>query len=370
MESIKEDNFGEYHCDVCENERNLKHLVYYCPSWRYMAHVECDLADIQPINHNHRMSEVHPMYVIGRTISCDECRDICLGFIYLCEQCDFKLDVKCAALRTHKTAVLQEKEMARVTESQHFNHHHKLVLGYCNDPIDETKCTICELPIIGPAYFCREYNCDYILHESCLRLPQKIEVPFQWNEIPFQIHQVPFHQEHVFVSCVFPHEDSKPQCYACPFALKSLMFAYNCEHCPINLHPTCASSLRRPLKSESHGHMHDLYYFGTNFQLLIAKYLPPAASFLCVECGKRIKKEPFYRCPQCRFNFHVKCVPIPGMVKSTYHDHVLTLKVLVFEGRSKLVRSCLDSKCRALLKKQSNKREKLQVEKQKREERI
>ncbi|MBA0716272.1 hypothetical protein Golax_015114, partial [Gossypium laxum] len=204
----------------------------------------------------HPSHSIHPLNLytshhpqIGRTISCDECRDICLGFIYLCEQCDLKLDVKCAALRTHKTTVSQEKEMARVTESQHFNHHHKLALGYCNDPIDETKCTICELPIIGPAYFCREYNCDYILHESCLRFPHKIEVPFQWNEIPFQMHQVPFHREHVFVSCVFPHEDSKPPCYACPFALKSLMFAYNCEHCLINLHPTCASSLRRPLKS-------------------------------------------------------------------------------------------------------------------------
>ncbi|KAL1074330.1 hypothetical protein V6Z11_D11G282700 [Gossypium hirsutum] len=171
MESIKEDNFGEYHCDVCENERNLKHLVYYCPSWRYMAHVECALAD--------------------------------------------------------------------------------------------------------------------------------------------------------------------PPCYACPFALKSLMFAYNCEHCLINLHPTCASSLRRPLKSESHGHMHDLYYFGTNFQLLIAKYPPPAASFLCAECGKHIKREPFYCCPQCRFNFHVKCIPIPDMVKSTYHDHVLTLKGSFVEDDSR-----------------------------------
>ncbi|KAL1145168.1 hypothetical protein V6Z11_A11G281400 [Gossypium hirsutum] len=293
-----------YRCEICFD------LLKSAGQKEFYLHKRCaNLANkIQHPSHS-----VHPLNLytshhpqIGRTISCDDCRDICLGFIYLCEQCDFKLDVKCAALRTHKTAVSQEKEMARVTESQHFNHHHKLVLGYCNDPIDETKCTICELPIIGPAYFCREYNCDYILHESCLRLPQKIEVPFQWNE-----------------------------CYACPFALKSLMFAYNCEHCPINLHPTCASSLRRPLKSEAHGHMHDLYYFGTNFQLLIAKYPPPAASFLCVECGKRIKREPFYRCPQCRFNFHVKCVPIPGMVKSTYHDHVLTLKGSFVEDDSR-----------------------------------
>ncbi|MFQ6664336.1 hypothetical protein Gotur_031487 [Gossypium turneri] len=81
--------------------------------------------------------------------------------------------------------------------------------------------------------------------------------------------------------------------------------------------------------------MHDLYYFRTNFQLLIAKYPPPAASSLCVECGKHIKREPFYCYPQCRFNFHVKCVPIPGMVKSTYHDHVLTLRGSFVEDDSR-----------------------------------
>ncbi|TYI02664.1 hypothetical protein ES332_A11G283900v1 [Gossypium tomentosum] len=198
-----------YRCEMCFD------LLKSAGQKEFYLHKRC--ANL-PNKIQHPSHSVHPLNLytshhpqIGRTISCDDCRDICLGFIYLCEQCDFKLDVKCAALRTHKTAVSQEKEMARVTESQHFNHHHKLVLGYCNDPIDETKCTICELPIIGPAYFCREYNCDYILHESCLRLPQKIEVPFQWNEVPFQwnevpfqMHQIPFHWEHVLLVASSP----------------------------------------------------------------------------------------------------------------------------------------------------------------------
>ncbi|KAB2058859.1 hypothetical protein ES319_A11G263200v1 [Gossypium barbadense] len=198
-----------YRCEMCFD------LLKSAGQKEFYLHKRC--ANL-PNKIQHPSHSVHPLNLytshhpqIGRTISCDDCRDICLGFIYLCEQCDFKLDVKCAALRTHKTAVSQEKEMARVTESQHFNHHHKLVLGYCNDPIDETKCTICELPIIGPAYFCCEYNCDYILHESCLRLPQKIEVPFQWNEVPFQwnevpfqMHQIPFHREHVLLVASSP----------------------------------------------------------------------------------------------------------------------------------------------------------------------
>ncbi|PPS09631.1 hypothetical protein GOBAR_AA10999 [Gossypium barbadense] len=116
-------------------------------------------------------------------ISCDECRDICHGFIYYCEQCNFKLDVKCATLATHKVGGLEEKEMGRVTELRHFTHHHKLVLGNCNDPKHKTTCIICELQILGPSYFCPQKMCYYISHESCLRLPQKIQVPFHLNHM-------------------------------------------------------------------------------------------------------------------------------------------------------------------------------------------
>ncbi|GMJ01832.1 hypothetical protein HRI_003852400 [Hibiscus trionum] len=402
-ESVKEDDSDEFCCDVCENERDPKHPVYYCQSCTYIAHIQCVLHEDQissamesealcekemeqnegiNVSHNlirlsihkHQMYEVteelkgkkycngcrlvlngpsyfckechgfylhekcaklpyeirhpfhssHPLnlYVSdsypspyrplgGAFITCDECKDICLGFIYFCEQCNFKLDVKCAALTAHKTGVSQDKRIDRVTELHHFSHDHKLVLGYCNDPIDETKCTICELTILGPAYFCPELDCVHILHKSCLRLPQKV--------------QVPFHLKHMMV-IQQPWKHSNPQCHACPLNITSQRFAYSCEDCQLNLHPICANYLKRPLKCEFHPD--DLYYFGTDYQLFSANYpvSEMTTAFVCYKCEKSCQGEPFYRCLQCSINFHLKCVTIPDTVESKYHRHPLTLK--------------------------------------------
>ncbi|OMO96110.1 C1-like protein [Corchorus olitorius] len=35
---------------------------------------------------------------------------------------------------------------------------------------------------------------------------------------------------------------------------------------------------------------------------------------------------PFYRCVECGINFHLKCVPVPQIIKSKCHFHPLTLK--------------------------------------------
>ncbi|KAE8712442.1 Importin subunit alpha-2 [Hibiscus syriacus] len=248
-------------------------------------------------------------------ITCDECKDICGGFIYVCEQCNFKLDVKCAALTSHKTGVSLEKE--RVTELHHFSHQHMLFFCYYNDPIKETRCRICELPIFGPAYFCH-LSCYFIVHESCFRLPQKIQVPFHLN------HMLVIQQ---------PWEHSNPQCYACPLNISSDDFAYSCEDCQLNLHPICANYLKRPLKCESH--LDDLYYFGTDYQLLCAKSSPSwETHFACHKCGNICKGEPFYRCLECSINFHLKCVPAPNTVKSKYHLHPLTLTDSLVEDDS------------------------------------
>ncbi|TYI03113.1 hypothetical protein ES332_A11G314000v1 [Gossypium tomentosum] len=223
-------------------------------------------------------------------ISCDECRDICHGFIYYCEQCNFKLDVKCATLATHKVGGLEEKEMGRVTELRHFTHHHKLVLGNCNDPEHKTTCIICELQILGPSYFCPQKMCYYISHESCLRLPQKI--------------QVPFHLNHMLISRQLPNIiDSSLECYACTFHLGWGKFAYSCEHCDFDLHTICANSLRRALKCEFL--RDDLYYFGRNHKSFNGSPFS-SIKFDCYECDGRCNGEPFYRCLNGKINFHLK----------------------------------------------------------------
>ncbi|XWS57718.1 hypothetical protein CRYUN_Cryun09bG0197500 [Craigia yunnanensis] len=400
MDSIREDDSGEYYCDLCEDERNPSHPVYCCEKCTYIVHIECILHEslarqsmdskalivkemehnddihtsheqplFRPLIHDHSMDfykatkkcryctgcrlvlngpsyvcpscpayclhekcaklqyeiqhpfhSSHPLNLYLRyppdtdMISiCDECRDISRGFIYLCEECNFKLDVKCAI-----SGVSQLKKMERVTELHHFNHPHKLILGNSSDPMDEIQCTICELPIIGPAYFCP--NCRYIIHESCLGLPQKM--------------QVPFHLDHMLVlSSNFDTERSRR--YACSLGFDLLKYGYSCEQCDVKLHSLCVNSLRRPLKCESHNHNHNLYYFGTSSQLLFAKFKYVRDSlFHCSECQKNCRGQPFYRCLECAINFHLECVPIPRIVQSRCHIHPLIIKDSFIEDDS------------------------------------
>ncbi|MBA0716470.1 hypothetical protein Golax_015297 [Gossypium laxum] len=205
--------------------------------------------------------------------------------------------------------------MDRVTALHHFTHHHKLALANCNDPEYKTECRICKLQILGPAYFCPERTCLYILHESCLWLPQKI--------------QVPFHLNHMLVSRLLPSLDPRQRCYAYTLCLDSGEFAYSCEHCDFILHAICANSLKRSLKCEFH--LNNLYYFGRNHKSL---FDPLYINFYCDVCHRSCEREPFYRCLECDIYFHLKCVFIPNIVKSKYHIHPLILKDSFIEDDS------------------------------------
>ncbi|KAH1083792.1 hypothetical protein J1N35_023553, partial [Gossypium stocksii] len=316
MYEVTEELKGENYCSGCRLVLNgSSYFCKTCPD--FYLHEKCAKLSYE-IQHPFHSSHPLNLYTSRghRLIACEECRDICDGFIYFCEQCNFKLDMKCAALTTHKIWVLEEKMTGRVTELHHFTHLHKLVLANCNDPKHKIECNICRLQILGPAYFCPE-SCTYILHESCLRLPQKIRVPF--------------HPNHMWVSRLLP---TRQRCYACTLELLSGDFVYSCEHCDFNLHAICANSLRRPLKCEFH--LNDLYYFGRNHISLFdsIRDLTFRINSNCEVCDGSCKGEPFYGCLKCDINFHLKCVRIPDNVKSKYHFHPLLLKDFSIEDDS------------------------------------
>ncbi|XVF42312.1 hypothetical protein PTKIN_Ptkin01aG0350900 [Pterospermum kingtungense] len=41
MDLYVEDDSGEYYCDICEEERNPKHPVYYCEKCKFVTHIQC-----------------------------------------------------------------------------------------------------------------------------------------------------------------------------------------------------------------------------------------------------------------------------------------------------------------------------------------
>ncbi|KAK6271490.1 hypothetical protein POUND7_008588 [Theobroma cacao] len=304
---VVEKSKKNHYCEACRLV--LSGPCYICTTCldaneEYCLHEKCARLpyEIQhPFHSSHRLN-LYTTYSdeIGLII-CDECRDVCFGFFYRCDECDFKLDVKCATLTVHKTEVLQLKKMERVVQLNPFYHPHKLVFGNFSDPTPKKACKFCSLPMLGPAYFCPNYYCHFQVHESCLRTPQKIRVPF--------------HLENMLLGKI--NNDS--QCYAC--GKDTYPFRYSCKQPYLKLHPQCVSSLRRPLICESHKHY--LYYFGTKFQQLRKRFKDRI--FPCSECWKNCRG-PFYRCLECAINFHLECVPISHIFKSTCHIHCLTIK--------------------------------------------
>ncbi|WRX12525.1 DC1 - like 10, partial [Theobroma cacao] len=178
---VVEKSKKNHYCEACR----LVHSgpCYSCTTFS-TAHTEYYLHENSaklPYEIQHPFHSSHPL--ILRTyhyrrglIICDECRDVCRSLFYSCDECDFKLDVKCATLTTHKTDVLQPKKMESVAELNHFNHPHKLVFGNCSDPLWKESCTVCQLPIFGPAYYCLNFRCIFKVHEFCLGMPQKMQV--------------------------------------------------------------------------------------------------------------------------------------------------------------------------------------------------
>ncbi|XP_022747878.1 uncharacterized protein LOC111297390 [Durio zibethinus] len=304
-------------CNACGQE--LLGTVYICKTcespFHYGLHKAC--AELppelqHPLHPQHSLTLLHEFpHSETSWFLCDECREFSAGFVYLCLDCQFKLDVKCAVLAAPEIGSQDPKSRKKETKLLHFSHNHILVLG--NLVHRSLSCLGCDLPIFGPSYCC--LDCLYTLHESCLRtLPQQI--------------QHPFHLPHHLVA--FPEYSRESKCHACKmdfqlgFPVRDFI-RYGCLQCELDFHFVCVNSLRRALKSNSH--THNLYYLGTDNQMFLEKFGQlHKFNFMCSACSEMCNGRAFYRCVECAINFHLKCVPVPQKIKSKCHLHHLTLK--------------------------------------------
>ncbi|XP_052485795.1 uncharacterized protein LOC105776209 [Gossypium raimondii] len=313
------ENLGERVCGACRLE--LSGPGYICKGCLYILHENCaKLPDViqHPLHPQHHLNLYATSMSLDQNI-CDKCQDLYFGFFYLCEHCDFKLDLKCATRAPSESGRTTLKESERETELFHFTHKHKLLFCNFTDPLVKRQCNLCRLQIFGPTYHCM--SCGWVLHESCLRLPQEM--------------QVPFHSQHTLTLSYTRYGG----CHACSLKLlpsgyhKS--YNYGCKDCGVNYHIACAISLTRPLKLDSH--MHHLYYFGTDFDRFFAMYrdfIDIYAGLFCSHCGEICSGQSFYRCLECFINFHLECLSLPQIIKSKCHIHPLTLKDSYIEDDS------------------------------------
>ncbi|KAK0601089.1 hypothetical protein LWI29_021245 [Acer saccharum] len=309
----EEMSFPGYAC----HEISAKPIVYWIKeNCNFYLHKSCaELA--QKISHP---LHLHPLILSEipgfNGIICDGCRNLYKkGFTYYCSWCEFNLHPKCASKHDHEELLQQQTFNKALTTLYHFCHKH--ALNFCNLKESNGKdCCCCNKSISGSAYCCLE--CEFFIHESC-------------KEIPMEVQQ-PFHPQHnLRGQAVDRYNPRRYKCESCKSSIRGIRIS--CNMCHFDLHVSCANPNRCALKHKCHEH--NMYYFvedGTT------------APFECSKCHEKcLDDEPVYRCVECDFNLHFKCIPISSDVMITQkHHHPLTLIDSVKEDNP-LIQYLIDS---------------------------
>ncbi|KAL8062127.1 hypothetical protein ABFX02_02G125900 [Erythranthe guttata] len=164
----------------------------------------------------------------------------------------------------------------------HFSHPHPLQLVDPQTLTQFSHCSACKLDAAAAAavYTCRP--CNFILHQKCYQMPQKMNHPYD------KTHALVLQPKPVYAEGVF-------RCDAC--GNEGGGFSYTCGPCGVDLHTTCAF-LAAELPHHCHHHPLSLTYS--------APY--EGNTFSCDVCKMITSQTWMYRCNGCEFDVHVTCV--------------------------------------------------------------
>ncbi|PPD79294.1 hypothetical protein GOBAR_DD23788 [Gossypium barbadense] len=201
---------------------------FTCIHCNYHLHKQC--AEAPLYLHNHPLHSKHsgaglflrrgPYPRDLKVYGCALCKEKCNMFFYLCRECYFSIDIKCAQLSSSfKFSQL----------SKHDIHQHPLTFIESPMAIDVFKrfsCSWCHEPLTDATYFCS--NCpSFIIHKKCL------------DELPTEINHPSHHIHPLFLY----YSDRNHFCNLCQKE-HSRAF-YGCSLCHFNINLECAL-LRRP----------------------------------------------------------------------------------------------------------------------------
>ncbi|XP_010537556.1 PREDICTED: uncharacterized protein LOC104812211 [Tarenaya hassleriana] len=368
---------SEQYCDICESTMDVKAPSYCCGDCRFFAHVECVLSKGQWLpqfvlsdepketNHIPRDSSsnneqiLHPWHphplslknginetcrmcwfaIDGRAYKCETCilskfwvhgscarlpehfdhplhpnhtlslsmfsgyrmcylcRDFLGSLGFICRTCDFAIDIKCMDLKENGF-----DNMGNALALKHDFHEHELTLVKGSSIV--FGCKVCEETFNykgSLAYFCRVKGCFIAFHLPCLR----------WSGV---VESHPLHPSH---RLELAPSAQRLQCFACD-ELISWDWGYKCETygtdarkgCRVFFHLQCGISLGRLLKYRRHDHL--LYYF----------HRKPTPEFekSCIVCIRRVESA-YYRCRECGFHVHLRCLGLSPTAKHKLHIH-------------------------------------------------
>ncbi|KFK44932.1 hypothetical protein AALP_AA1G321600 [Arabis alpina] len=287
-------------CNICGLSGDRS--PYVCLQCNFMAHNTCQGFPwvIKTNRHDHCVSRTSLLGVVNSV--CGVCRKkmdwSCGG--YYCKRCpESTYHTKCAT----RYDVSDKREMKNVPEKdedvkpfkvidentiKHFLHEeHNLRLDKSGIFIEERgSCKACAYPINHDSFY-NCMSCDFILHESCAKMPTR--KPYVLGSGTFSLKQV---------------EGSCSRCMACGIYYNG--FSYT--QYESNIDVRCAS-ISEPFVHQSHPH--PLFY--------------TAPKGVCSACNK---EEYFVlKCVEdnCGYILDFKCALLPYEVKHKVDDHFLSL---------------------------------------------
>ncbi|XVF65531.1 hypothetical protein PTKIN_Ptkin09bG0256600 [Pterospermum kingtungense] len=280
-EQMMSNQSGVALCWRCGEKVSASNSSFTCVECGFYLHKQCADAPLEikhPFHHDHPLLlQKIPSYYTRHL--CHFCDQTCQRFVYHCS-CRLYFHIKCA-LFTYDIAEKKLKEL------QHVALKDPLISPENNgEQLQKlAKCFACWEPLANYTYF--SLDCGFNLHKKCADLP--LQVTDMCHKHPLALR---FHNEQLF-------------CKICQGKIKPAGFIYCCSPCNFALHIEC---LLVPVNVEVKSHQHVFTLF--------RRRVP----FICDACGNE-GNFVAYICCACNIIVHKRCISLPRVIKSKWHDH-------------------------------------------------
>ncbi|XP_010525054.1 PREDICTED: uncharacterized protein LOC104802928 [Tarenaya hassleriana] len=305
-------------CDACGLTIDSPSLPWACLQCGAMLHGSCvDLPRVIRISrHHHRLryASSPPPPPPHEAWSCGVCRKVVDNQYgaYLCSNsCRYVVHSKCATRedvwdgQDHEGTPEEPEDVEEPFEVindkviRHFIHGHHLELNEVDGArLDGSEhCQICALPIrvhSGSIYRCTQFDCGFVLHETCGNLPRMTWYMLHPHRLKLQTCGV-----------------ERRGCRICPRYFSGLMYDCSREDCHFGIDVHCAA-VSEPLLHITHPH--------PLFSLSSSLY-----GKTCSGCKRIQYFSTVMECIRCDFYLCFTCITLPPKVSYKHDRHPLVL---------------------------------------------
>ncbi|KAL4310653.1 hypothetical protein GQ457_01G034520 [Hibiscus cannabinus] len=252
-----------------------------------------------PLELNHPFHPHHPLLLnqnpnYSSKYICDFCDKEGDKFFYHCS-CDLAFHIRCVLF----TFDIAESDLKKL---EHVALEPPMISSKKDDEQleDDRKCFGCWEPLAKYTYF--SPDCGFNLHKKCADLSPEIK-HMDHREHPLVLQ---FNSEQL--SCKICHETAQR---------RGTGFVYSCSRCKFAIHIECVAPSPIPvIEDKRHQHPFTLFW--------------RQAPFICDACGTEGGRIA-YTCDTCSIIVHKKCISLPRIIKSKWHDHCLFHTYFLYE---------------------------------------